>query len=293
MANLGSGSLFKKFRKENFSPRLFLSFLLLHLKIDLPLNLIFDAETGTRLRLDASTATHKIFRGKFDPVLNKAVFKNFVVDKATVIDVGANIGMYSLLAAHLVGDGGRVFSFEPTRESFNSLLKNIKLNDLTNITPVMSAVSDSEGRVNFLNNKRSKEQNRLATAEVKEEKNEVEEVQAVRLDNFLKFNNIDGVDFLKIDVEGAELLVMRSLGEKISSVSTIYFECRKGGYSNFGYDEKKVFAYLRDNNFVIASPFLTNDGKLAWNTLTDTDDTTEHAGDLLALNKSHHSGGDK
>jgi len=71
---------------------------------------------------------------------------------ATFVDVGANIGYYSIVASPLVGITGRVFAFEPERDNFSLLEKNIQLNQLTNITAVAAALSDTDSDAElFLN----------------------------------------------------------------------------------------------------------------------------------------------
>lgn len=274
--------------EEKNSLRFFLSRILLWLGIELPIQLCFDGETNTKIKLDSSTAAHKIYLGKFKPELNKQVFKHFISKGSTVVDVGANIGMYSMLASRLAGNEGNVFSFEPTKESFVSLLKNISVNHSSNVVPVLAAVSEKEGLLDFINNKRSKERNRLLADGVLDETPSTEKVLAMRLDKFLDTAQIERVDFLKIDVEGAELPVIKSLGQKISSVRTIYFECRKDTFKQFGYGERDLFKYLRDRGFVIASPYLKSDLELAWDVLPEEADTKKHAGDLLALNQAFY-----
>jgi FkbM family methyltransferase len=192
-----------------------------------------------------------------------------------------------MLASHLAGNEGRVLSFEPTRESFASLLGNISLNNASNVMPVQAAVSEDEGMLGFINHKFSKEQNRLATGALKDKPREIEEVRTVRLDKFLDTEGIEIVDFLKIDVEGAELPVMKSLGQKLSSVRGIYFECRKDTFKQFGYAEGDIFDYLQKNNFKILSPSLKNGVDLKLDTVSVSNNMTSRAGDLLALNKKY------
>ena len=65
------------------------------------------------------------------------------------IDIGANIGLFSIAAAYKVGESGKVFSFEPTYQTFNQLIENIDLNNLKNVFAFNYAVSDKDGELNI------------------------------------------------------------------------------------------------------------------------------------------------
>lgn len=271
--------LYRRWRKEQYSIRFIISWTLFRLGISIPLSLTFDKATNTLIRFGTSSASHKIFRKKFNPVINKAVFRRFAKPGATVFDVGANIGMYTLLSAHLMGEKGGVFAFEPTHSSFRELLVNIKLNSVSRVVmPILTAISDENKIAHFIDHTYSKEQNRLASDNDHTDNNIP--VLTIRLDTFMQTVAVDHIDLLKIDVEGAELKVLRSLGERIADVSAIYFECREDTYRRFDYDTKEVINYLERKGFSVFLPFLNSDNELQ---LKELRDVHTISGDLLAL----------
>ncbi|MGC8981473.1 MAG: FkbM family methyltransferase, partial [Minisyncoccia bacterium] len=76
-------------------------------------------------------------------------------------------------------------------------------------------------------------------------------VLVLRLDSLLKLLNFQKIDFLKIDVEGVKLFILRSLGESLSKVFYILFEFSEENYKKFGYSEKDIFSFLEKTNFKI------------------------------------------
>jgi FkbM family methyltransferase len=126
----------------------------------------------------------------------------------TVIDVGANIGYFTLLMANRVGPQGKVIAFEPLIENFSILRENIKLNGHLNVVVENLALMNSTGRIEL----RSATPGAITwVASVRVDQNsavESESVEAISLDEYVRKKGIAKVDFLKIDVEGAEESVL-------------------------------------------------------------------------------------
>ncbi len=135
-------------------------------------------------------------------------FKEHVREGMHVIDAGANIGLYSLLAAKLGGPGGRVWSFEPNSENARLLLASALLNGLNNVTLHPVALGRERGYTFFTSAVGSNggvlEQARRSLTHPS-----CKIVPTARLDDF----DIARVDLLKMDVEGAEGLLMQGAGE--------------------------------------------------------------------------------
>ena len=127
--------------------------------------------------------------------------KVFIEKNDTVIDAGANIGLFSIFASQQIGTDGKVFSFEPITETNFLLNKNIKANHLTNIKSIPYALGEKEAEINFYVNR-----NKLvsSSSEIINQKAVVEKVQQTTLDNFVRNNNVGRINFIKVDIEGAE-----------------------------------------------------------------------------------------
>ena len=135
--------------------------------------------------------------------LTTNTFKEVVKEGDVVLDLGANLGYYSLLAARLVGSQGKVYAFEPEPRNYRLLLKNIKLNGYSNIIPLQKAVSDETGKVKlFLSSKDSGAHN-IRDSSNRIESREFVEIEAVNLDEFFAGKN-HSVNVIKMDIEGSE-----------------------------------------------------------------------------------------
>lgn len=142
---------------------------------------------------------------------------------AIFVDIGAGIGDYSLLAASKIKTG-KIIAFEPNKQVFKDMQDNIALNNLHSIISALPyAVSNISGEVAF----DASEVSELGHISVtKKPSKRVERVKALKLDSFLKKLNIVTVDFLKVDVEGAESFVFEGAHSllKRKAIKTILFE---------------------------------------------------------------------
>jgi FkbM family methyltransferase len=123
-------------------------------------------------------------------------------------DIGANVGYFSLVAAMALKNRGRILSFEPGREAFERLQDNISLNPFTNITIYNLAVTDTDGEaVLYLAGDIADSSANLYSPGQDKTRHEV--VKTVSLDNFVREQRLLRPDFIKIDVEGAEMAVLK------------------------------------------------------------------------------------
>jgi FkbM family methyltransferase len=143
----------------------------------------------------------------YEPAMVKLLI-NLLRDGMTFCDVGANIGIFTLLAARLVAPHGRVIAFEPEPKNAAILKKNIAINQYNNIDVIEKAVSETPGTCEFHLSDFSGCHS-LFPGNLKPQ-GQTLLVETVRLDSI---PGMDRVDVMKIDVEGAELFVLRSLGE--------------------------------------------------------------------------------
>lgn len=152
--------------------------------------------------------TELLFKGIHEPMTTK-VFKQILKQGDAVIDVGANIGYFTLLSSKLVGWRGIVHAFEPSPDNMDILIHNIKLNKLENIQLYQIAASNKTGRMTFYTS--STESARHSLIQTKEH-NGSTTVEVNKLDDVLGSNF--NVSLLKTDTEGNELAVLQG-AEKI------------------------------------------------------------------------------
>lgn len=132
------------------------------------------------------------------------VFASLIRPGTTVVDVGANIGMYTLFAARAVGLNGRVFAFEPVPDLYRRLVGNVAVSRAGSVTTFEVALSDRRGTAPF-HIGRSDSMGSLVRAQTPE----TIDVPTEPLDEFLDRQAVTRVDVLKVDVEGAEMQVVR------------------------------------------------------------------------------------
>lgn len=138
------------------------------------------------------------------------LFKKLVSRGMVVVDIGANIGYYTLIAANLVGDKGKVFAFEPDPENYTLLVKNIEVNGYKNIISVQKAVSNKTGTTNFFLYEQNKGQHTIYEPSSYWKSIVVE---SITLDDYFSEQQ-DSIDVIKMDIQGAEMLALLGM-EKI------------------------------------------------------------------------------
>jgi len=166
-----------------------------------------------------------------------------------VFDLGANLGQYTLLAAQIVGETGRVHSFEPGSKMFDELKFNVSLNDLSRRCVLNNvAVSDVSGVANLSKYTPGSEVYASLGSHTRREATLVghEEVRTVRLDDYVKDAGISHVDFIKIDIEGAEFLALRGAETLLSGsdAPVILIELADVNTDGFGYKAVETWDYL-------------------------------------------------
>lgn len=130
-----------------------------------------------------------------------------------VLDVGAHLGYYSRLFSKWVGPTGRVFAFEPCSENFDVLMHNLSSRRYRNVTLLRQAVGASVGQ-GILHLSPGHSNHSLYAGFTQETGQEL--VELVSLDAFMEKYQLPAVDFIKIDVEGAEIEVLQGMRNLVS-----------------------------------------------------------------------------
>ena len=158
--------------------------------------------TGAALRIPAKARSARTFMaGRYEEATTRWVLQN-LRPRMTFVDVGANIGYYTLLASRLVGDEGRVFAFEPLPRQFEALTRNLEANSCANVVALNRAVGRESGQA-FLTDEG--ESSYLGNAGVS--------VEVVSLDDFFAARGWPPIGLLKLDIEGGELAVLGGMTE--------------------------------------------------------------------------------
>jgi FkbM family methyltransferase len=159
-----------------------------------------------------------------------------------VLDVGANIGCYALLAARRVGPSGRVYAFEPDPRTRPSLEYNVHANGLTNVAIVPKAASDAAGR-RTLYLSQSAAHSGLAHSMDERSIVGTRTVETVRIDDVVGGQQVDVV---KMDIEGNEPAALRGMQETLarSPAVRIFLEFNPVALQAAGSDEESFGAEL-------------------------------------------------
>ncbi|MCJ7634361.1 FkbM family methyltransferase [Candidatus Bathyarchaeota archaeon] len=207
-----------------------------------------DVEIGnTGLKItDTGAVSLALHEGPFEPIETEFTFKN-LKDGDVFLDVGANVGYYSLAAASRY-PGCRIIAVEPCSWTFKILKRNIELNSFINISPHRTALSDYEGEARLKLNYSGKEGfNTLGRSTHRYSLVVGEEtVPVVTLDSFISRLGLGKLDFMKVDVEGAELQVFGGAREILSEPDApiILYESQLQSTKGFGYHPVEILKLL-------------------------------------------------
>ncbi len=173
------------------------------------------------------------------------LFKSLLEPGMVVVDIGANIGHYSLIAARLVSDAGHVYSFEPDPHNYDLLTRNIELNSFSNVTAMNMAVSNKKGSMTLYLDKYNLGGHSMSSENVLIAAGEVE-VGTVTLDDFFnKGGGRGGVDLIKMDTQGAEGFIVEGAQRLLEENDpAILMELWPFGLRNAGYDPATLVVNL-------------------------------------------------
>lgn len=177
-------------------------------------------------------------------------FKHFSIkENDTILDAGANIGLFTLLAGKQLKNSGKIIAVEPDDNNFDMLNENIKINNLTNVVSLKKGLWSSETNLEFLIGKRPGEHSLLNNEQFSGEKIIIE---CVSLDSLLDTFNLSHFDFIKMDIEGAEVEVVlgstKILEDKRTKwvIEALHQVDGKPAY-------KKIVPFMMEKNFRILS----------------------------------------
>jgi FkbM family methyltransferase len=165
------------------------------------------------------SGTHGCWLGSYE--YNKQlIFTNTIKKGSVVYDIGAHAGFYTLLASELTGPNGKVISFEPSSKNIGYLREHLKLNRCSNVQVIEKIVIDKSGTVFFDEGANS------YYGHVSPEG--LTEVTTTSLDDIVSKGDIPPPDYIKIDVEGAEMSVLSGAKKMLRDFSPVVFLATHG-----------------------------------------------------------------
>ena len=196
------------------------------LRTKLKPNYIYTKKYNHKMYLDEIDSLHLSVHQDWEPFETNLIEK--LVQKGDIVlDIGANIGFYTLILSKLVGKKGKVYAFEADPSNFKLLKKNIEVNNCENVILINKAVSNKKEDVNFY----IKDSNTGGNSMFKGVGVEELKVKAINLDEY--FSDNIKIDFIKMDIEGAEgraVIGMKKLLEKNNiKLITEYFPTQLDG----------------------------------------------------------------
>jgi len=183
-----------------------------------PFEITFDTLWGTKMTSYLPEGNTFYYYGFCEANLTNFLLR-FLKHSDTFVDVGAHIGFYSMLASEIVGENGKIYSFEPTPRTFKTLKENTK--KLKNVHLFNIALSNKEGRIDFSDYGpgygayNSGHPNGAALLNKKPRKITVE---TKTLDSILKLENISP-NIIKLDAEGLEYKILQGMSNTLSKTN--------------------------------------------------------------------------
>jgi FkbM family methyltransferase len=158
--------------------------------------------------------------GDFVNSSERAFFTTFPFGRGDMFDIGANLGVISLLLAKNRASSN-IFAFEPNPSTFAALLDNMRLNNAAGVKPQQAVVSDVDGTISFAANPLHR-----GTASIAKGAQTGSTALSVTLDSFIKQQSVQSIAIIKVDVEGYETSVFAGARETLKRrlASVIYYE---------------------------------------------------------------------
>jgi FkbM family methyltransferase len=211
----------------------------------------FLLNDGRRYLFDPSRAAGWLYSIPFSGTFEEKeteYLRTFVRPGWVCLDVGACFGWYTLLLSRLVGSGGRVHAFEPVRSNLGCLRENVALNKSENIVLNDVALGDKAGKVTLYLPKRG------VSASLRQHGSktgcETLETTVVTLNEYVNRSGLERLDFIKADIEGAELLLLNGGLETLKRFKpSLMLEIQAHSTRLFGYAPDAIFTLLADMGY--------------------------------------------
>ena len=207
--------------------------------------------------LDENDSLNLAWNRIYDPFETK-VMLSLVRPKDVIVDIGANIGYYTLIFSKITGKGGKVFAFEPGRSNFMILKENLRINNyIDRVVTVNKAVTSEDNReINLYLNNTNHGMNRIFKSEkYGKGTDSIEKIGTITLDSYFSHNQIQKVDFVKLDIEGSEYGAIKGMQQTLKNNESIKIitEFHPTSIREFGVDPIEFLELLDSFGFDVWS----------------------------------------
>jgi FkbM family methyltransferase len=207
--------------------------------------------TGHQLKVDLSSSVGRSiwYRGSYEwPV--EAQIARILRQGDAFIDVGANVGYFSIVAANLVGEKGEVHGFEPNHKVCRLFKASIAANSLCNVHAIPVALW-SESRILGLTGQHDSGFAHVYTERVQGDVRNVENVEAITFDAYAQSFVQRPIKLVKIDVEGAEVHVLHGMRQTLQKDGPcLIVEAQDWSLSQFGHRLEDMFVLLEQYGYI-------------------------------------------
>lgn len=186
---------------------------------------------------------------KINEEMETSLLKKMIKKNWRVIDIGANIGYYTILLGKLVGDKGEVYAFEPDKDNVSTLSTNVLANNFNNIKVIEGAISDNTGTTKLYVSKENNGDHRTYN---NGEKRKSYDVNSYSLDSF--FSTKKRIDFIKIDIQGSEMQAFLGMKNILKNNPNIIIICEfwPEGLLKAGYTPLQFLTFIKKLGFKIS-----------------------------------------
>lgn len=202
---------------------------------------------GHVMYLDWDDSMGLAVAGEYQPAETRLIL-DLIQPGQIALDIGANIGYYTLILAELVGPSGHVYSFEPDPYSFELLARNIAANHYVNVSAFQMAVSNEDQELLLYRSRFRNLDHRIVKFNAS---SEAVSVRAVKLDSFLPELLDRDISFIKMDIQGAEGLALEGMRRIILESSSLHLftEYWPAGLEQTGYGGDRYLESLSTLGF--------------------------------------------
>ncbi len=212
---------------------------------------VIDVFDGVRMKLnlDDLVQQHLFAHGYYEPEAT-TMWKYCLQTSNTVVDIGANVGYYSLLTAKYGKRDVRVFSFEPMTHIYNRAKENIELNSFSAIKLTKLALSNQTKKEVIALEEQSNWGGSNIVVNAPKQGAHSEQIETTTLDLFAKEQNLSSVDLIKMDIEGYELFALQGMANTLTQFKPIVFiEILDNLLARFNYTPEDIFAFFRKHGY--------------------------------------------